>query len=222
METQIEQEMKSLVSQKNYPCIAALQSFHRGEYQIGEYQGFGTGQSRLQLAADLRHFIKEVARTRSTYLSFWAVFRDSLEPLETDLAEERFERNLWDELSWLSTQDSPDAGWDQAFSSDPDSDSFCFSFEGKAIFVVGLHPQSSRKGRIFSSPALIFNVYDQFRQLAEEGLYQPMVQQNRKRDLLFQGSINPMAEKYGDDREAIQFSGRNNGTEWKCPFHKKP
>lgn len=221
MELNIQEQMRSLVSQKNYPCIAALQSYHRGEYQVGLYKDFGSGKSRAELAKDLRHFIKEQARTGSTYLSFWAVFQDGPGDAQAGHAEENFEKNLWQELSWLSTLDSPEAGWDPAFSSDPESESFCFSFEGKAIFVVGLHPESSRVSRRFPSPTLIFNVYDQFRKLNEEGLYQPMVQQNRKRDLLFQGSVNPMAEKHGDNWEAIQFSGKNNGSEWKCPFHKK-
>ena len=45
-----------------------------------------------------------------------------------------------------------------------------------------------------------------------------MVKTIRKRELEFQGSVNPMVEKHSETWEAIQFSGNNNSDNWKCPF----
>ena len=54
----------------------------------------------------------------------------------------------------------------------------------------------------------------------EDGYAQGVVNyENRKRDLAFQGSVNPMVEKYAEKWESVQFSGKNNPPEWKCPFH---
>lgn len=86
--------------------------------------------------------------------------------------------------------------------------------------MVGLHPKSSRKARRFTIPALIFNLYDQFEQLDEETEFYPMVKTNRKRDIAFQGSVNPMVERYAEEWESIQFSGKDNPPEWKCPFKR--
>jgi len=77
---------------------------------------------------------------------------------------------------------------------------------------------STRKSRQFKTVTLIFNSFNQFEWLKEKDVYNDMVKLNRLRDESFDGTANPMAEKYGEQWEAIQFSGRNNSPEWKCPF----
>jgi len=51
------------------------------------------------------------------------------------------------------------------------------------------------------------------------GTYRDLVDTIRRRDLQFQGSINPMVLAHGDVWESIQYSGRESPDSWKCPFH---
>ena len=210
---QLTEQIRSLVNQKFYPCVAAIQALHKQEVDVHVYQNFGTGKSSSTLHQDLLKFLCQQMRTRSTLLSFFAVF-----PNSQVSSEDEFQDALWRELSSVSALDKSE--WDPRFSSDPKSKKFCFSLAGHAFFVVGLHDKSSRQARRFAYPTLVFNVYDQFTQLAERGEYLPMIEKNRARDLKFQGSVNPMVEKHGDEWESIQFSGKENPESWKCPFDR--
>ena len=216
MNDSFETQIKELILQKNYPCVAAIAALARKDYKLHSYQSFGSGTSSEILAKDLIGFRDEYVKTKSSYLSFFAIFENSLE-LEMD--ENEFEARMWKELSYLTSIDGLSHQWDPNFSEDPQDKNFCFSLDETAFFVVGLHPKSSRKSRQFPVPALVFNVYDQFRELQKRGLYEPMVQTNRKRDTAFQGDANPMAVLHGDHWESIQFSGKSNSENWKCPFH---
>ncbi|MBX3034657.1 MAG: YqcI/YcgG family protein [Bdellovibrionaceae bacterium] len=211
---QMEQEIARLIGQHHYPCIAAITSYHRDDYRLGFYGELGRGQAWRELRQDLLFFLNEQKTTSSPYLTFWAVF-DPVPPL----SEEEFEQRLWRELSFLTSEEQKDLDWPADAPKDPADKKFCFSLGGEAFFVVGLHERSSRLSRRFPRPALVFNVFRQFQSLMTEGLYEPMVQKNRQRDVRFQGSANPMALWHGDDWESIQFSGRDNPPEWKCPFH---
>lgn len=203
------------IAQKNYPCIPAQSALRQGDYLIGLYPSrIGEGDSSADLMQDLQFFEAERSRERRPFLSFWAVFKKTPE-----LNEDEFEEGLWSELSFVSALD--EQSWDPRFSSDPEDKTFNFSFDGKAYFIVGLHPKSSRKGRAFIRPAVIFNLYEQFDVLKAEGKYDAIVSANRKRDLEFQGSLNPMVERHGETWESIQYSGKASSDRWKCPFHRK-
>jgi FPC/CPF motif-containing protein YcgG len=215
MKDVIESSLEKLIQQKNYPCIAAVQSLLKKEYRMEVYQDFGEGVASIRLARDLLAFREEYETSNLPYLSFFAVFDDMRE-----FSEEDFEKRLWQELSYLTSVEGLSQKWDPEFSENPEDKNFCFSLDGTAFFVVGMHPNSSRKGRQFPHPTLVFNVYKQFRELQRTGKYEAMVQLNRKRDQAFQGDANPMAVAHGDTWESIQFSGRNNSEEWKCPFHR--
>lgn len=210
-----ENELKSLVNRENYPCIAALKTLATQQFEIGFYGSLGKGQQSKKLANALLKFRDKQKETGSLELSYFAVFPESAE-----MTEEEFENSLWEELSLLSQVPDIDQTWDPAFSDDPQDKNFCFSLGGTAFFVVGMHPHSSRLSRRMKYPTLVFNVYEQFKELDRRGRYRPMIQVNRKRDTSFQGDVNPMSEKYNDTWEAIQFSGRNNSENWVCPFHK--
>lgn len=209
----IREELKEFLSQKNYPCPAAVRSFFKNEYKIGVYEELGSGRSSRSIADDLAAFQEDVKTTQSPYLSFFAVFAD-----DETLTEEEFEKNLWKEVSYLAADSRFSRDWDERFSSNPADGNFCFSFNGEAFFIVGLFPGSSRKARRFKRPTLIFNSFNQFGLLKEKGLYDDMIKISRERDKAFDGSVNPMAEKHGEQWEAIQFSGKQNTSEWKCPF----
>ncbi len=212
---QIKEKISSLLSKKNYPCVAALKSFHSEDYRIGTYRNFGSTHSSFELAKDLVNYSEQYKKTKSPYFTYWAVF-----PELTSLTDKEFEGALWRELSAMASYSEFSQSWDPKFSSDPNDKNFCFSLGGQAFFVVGLHKNSNRLSRQFEYPTLVFNLYEQFRQLESLNQFKPMVEMNRRRDEKFQGDANPMAVVHGNDWEAIQFSGRQNNADWKCPFAK--
>ncbi|MBC7742263.1 MAG: YqcI/YcgG family protein [Bdellovibrionaceae bacterium] len=215
LKNEIVLKINNLLTQKNYPCVAALKSFYSNDYELGVYEGFGTTTSSLSLANDLVKFAERYDETQSLFYSFFAVF-----PEAKDMSDQEFETSLWQELSGLALCPEFSPTWDPHFSSNPADKNFCFSLNGRAYFVVGLHKNSVRLSRQFEYPTLIFNLYEQFRQLEKSEQFQPMVALNRKRDEKFQGVPNPMVVAHGNDWEAIQFSGRENSDDWKCPFSK--
>jgi hypothetical protein len=208
----VTEEIKALVSQRNYPCVAALRSYHKDDYQVGFYGKLGEGKHWRELRNDLLFFLQEQRRTSSIYLSFWAVFE------EEELSEADFETLLWKELSFLTSEEDRKSDWPADSIQDPTDPGFRFGLGGAEFFVVGLHSQSSRHARRFSKPALIFNIFSQFDQLVKLGQYESMVALNRERDQKFQGSVNPMVALHGEIWESIQFSGKINLGTWKCPF----
>jgi FPC/CPF motif-containing protein YcgG len=210
----IHEEMKEFVSQTDYPCTAAIKSMRDKDYRLGVYSDFGGGVDSFELGRDLLVFLNEQKRSRSPYSSFWAVFDKG----RRDFHDKEFEINLWKELSFLTSFDRYVSDWDPEFSADPRDKNFCFSLGGSAMFVVGLHPNSSQRSRAFKYPTLIFNVYDQFHQLMEHGEFESMVQVNHRRDIKFSGSVDPTVSRYNEEWESIQFSGAKKGDNWVSPF----
>ncbi len=209
----VDSHIKQLIQEKDYPCIGALRAVKKAEYRIGIYENFGEGSASEFLRNDLLRFIDEQKKSRSAYLSFWAAY-----PNDSTSSDKDFETRLWKELSSVSSLDpSP---WDPNFSSQPEDKNFCFSLGRNAFFIVGLHSKSSRRSRTFPYPSMIFNLYEQFEIIKRLNQYKPMVDINRKKSLNFDGSVNPMTEKYADTWEAIQFSGLQNDDHWKCPFQR--
>lgn len=208
-------KLGELLTQPNYPCIAAVRAFQKGEVRIGEYSAYGSGASGARLRRDLAYFIREFLKVRSPFLTYCAIYDG-----ESDFTEAAFENGLWNELSNLTSLDLKDTDWGKN-PSDPANKDFTFSLFGESLFVVGLHPNASRTARRFFKPMLVFNLFKQFEMLKEKGVYFPMVDAIRKRDRLFDGSVNPMAERYGEKWESIQFSGQINREDWKCPFRFK-
>ena len=211
----LHEEVRSFIFQKNYPCVAAIRSVVRNELIIATYGQFGGGAHWKKLRADLLRYLELQSATQSRYLTFWAIFTTSghIPDNEAD-----FEGHFWHELSLLSSEEERPIDWDKNDSSDPNDPSFCLSLNGTKLFVVGLHPKSSRLARRFSHPAMVFNTLSQFEQFETDGTYSGMVNTIRHRDLHFQGSINPMVLTHGDVWESIQYSGRDNPLSWKCPF----
>lgn len=215
---QVDAQIKLLLNQKSYPCVAAIQSLHRKDYCIKTYANFGKVHHRSDLRNELLQFLKKYQETNSQYFSLWAVFED-----DEMMTEDEFEKLLWSELSSLTSDETAVADQDPRFDKDPVSKDFCFSLGGKAVFVVGLHPKSSRMARQFPWPALIFNAYEQFDQLIAHKKYEPMIETIRRREIEFQGDVNPMVLQHNDIWESIQFSGKKNDENWKCPFQfRKP
>jgi FPC/CPF motif-containing protein YcgG len=103
-------------------------------------------------------------------------------------------------------------------STNPESADFNICVGGTAYFVIGLHPGASRAARRFCRPALVFNSHDQFEALRADGRYQALQKVTRDRELVANGSINPMLGDHAQRAQAPQYSGRQVGEDWKCPF----
>ena len=97
---------------------------------------------------------------------------------------------------WLARAEARSASYD------PDDPHFSLSFGGEAFFVVGLHPNAARPGRRFETPALVFNLHDQFDRLRANGVYDRLKATISARDIALAGSLNPMAQPFGQGLEA--------------------
>tara|TARA_R110002049_G_C9102627_1_gene557126 strand:+ start:319 stop:885 length:567 start_codon:yes stop_codon:yes gene_type:complete len=135
------------------------------------------------------------------------------------MTEPAFETALWERLQRLHEIDvARGTPWADQVSNDPESPDFNISIDGVAYFVIGLHPGASRVARRFCRPALVFNSHDQFEKLRADGRYRALQKVTRQRDLDVNHSINPMLANHGHKSQAAQYSGREVGEDWKCPF----
>lgn len=171
---------------------------------------------------DLR-ILPALTTTVAKYRADRAIFRTMVVVYEgpDDLSETEFEQHLWARAQSLSDKDA----WvgyrpDPSVSADPDDPHFSLSFAGEAFFVVGLHPNASRPARRFATPAMVFNLHNQFEVLRQQQRYEKLRSSILQRDLLLAGSENPMLARHGELSEARQYSGRVVGEDWKCPFRR--
>jgi hypothetical protein len=171
---------------------------------------------------DLR-ILPALAATVGKYRADKALFRTLVVIFEGPraLSESDFEQHLWARAQSLSDKDA----WlgykpDPSVSSDPEDPHFSLSFAGEAFFVVGLHPNASRPARRFDAPAMVFNLHDQFVVLREQQRYEKLRASILSRDEQLAGSVNPMLARHGELSEARQYSGREVGEGWKCPFQR--
>ena len=88
-------------------------------------------------------------------------------------------QSLSDKDAWLGLP------YDDRVEPLPDDPHFSISFGGEAFFVVGLHPTASRKARRFETPAMVFNLHDQFEQLRADGRYDVLRQRIGERDVRY-------------------------------------
>jgi FPC/CPF motif-containing protein YcgG len=167
------------------------------------------------MVKDLGAFVESMPADGAGLRAFAAVFAGAV-PAE----EISFERALWRQLQRLHEVDPARGAWDPTVSADPESPEFSFSFGGRALFVVGMHPASSRLARRFSWPTLVFNPRSQFERLRAEGRFERLRAMVRERDIALQGTLNPNLADFGEASEARQYSGRATEAEWRCPFHR--
>jgi FPC/CPF motif-containing protein YcgG len=170
-------------------------------------------QDDQRIINSLYQFIEQFKQSPSTLCSAIVMFQ---EPHE--LSEGDFDNLLWARLQALADIDASNYVYDLRVSNDPTARNFGFSIMSEALYVIGLHPGSSRPARRFSQPAIVFNPHAQFEWLRTRGKYDVMKRAVRERDLDYAGSVNPMLTDFGDSSEAIQYSGIQDGNNWKCPF----
>ena len=195
-----------------FPCVGARSAFNKDRARFGLYEGLGNGHAVDVLCADLDRFSQEFPDPGAEAVTFIAMFNERL------ATEDQFVRQMWQHLQAMHEYDRKEFRWDATVSSDPSRSDFSFSVAGRAFFVVGLSPVSSRLARRTPMPCLVFNFHDQFETLRANGKYAPMQEAIRKRDTALQGSINPVLARFGESSEARQYSGQAVSPDWKCPF----
>jgi FPC/CPF motif-containing protein YcgG len=204
---------RQYVLRPDFPCVGAKAAFNSGSYILNVYGQLGTSDSTANLCADLSEFTRCEIRHSSEYATFVAVFAG---PLEIDEVE--FEDLLWQQLRNLHRAEAERFDWDPSVRSDPGDPYFSFSLAGQALYVIGMHANSSREARRFKWPALVFNPHEQFEQLRADGKWKKMQETIRSRDFELQGSVNPMLSDFGEQSEARQYSGRAVEENWRAPF----
>lgn len=216
MLARVDAAFRSFVGDARFPCLAAKGTVRRHDHRLGVYGVLGSDAASDALAVDLAAFTRGLVPNVDRLTAFVAVFTG-----RAPSSERAFEQRQWKQLQRLHDRDDPAAGWDPSVSDDPNDPRFSFSFDGCALFVVGLHPRSGRLARRFSWPALVFNPHAQFELLRRQGRYERLRATIRERDIALQGSPNPNLADFGETSEARQYSGRDTtSAEWRCPFHR--
>lgn len=207
-------ELLDFVVSSDHSCLGAQSVFKTNNYRFGVYEQLGDESLTPGLYHDILSYLEEVPDMHPVFNSFMAIFKTP-----ADMSEEQFEKLLWKQLQLIHQVDKEYYMWDPEVSHNPDDSNFSFSLGGKAFYIVGMHPNSSRQSRSFKYPMLVFNLHAQFEQLRENEKYDKLKGLVRQRELARQGSINPMLKDFGHSAESKQYAGREVGKDWKCPFH---
>ena len=207
----IEEAFRDFAGGSAHPCLGARSVVHRDAYDLKVYATLGSRAVAGPLSEDLERFATTVGP--ETLSSFVASFQ-----APAAMTEASFRTLLWRQLQYLHDRDRTRFAWDRRVSSDPASPNFSFSVAGRAFFVIGMHPDSSRQARRFAWPTLVFNPHEQFVGLREAGKYDRLRTMIRARDLDLQGSVNPMLRDHGQLSEARQYAGDAVAEGWRCPL----
>jgi len=208
------QGFRDHIDARDFPCVGAKSALARGTLKIVPARDISSAWNDVQIHDELLNWAFDYRREPQGLRSLAVVFEGP-----GNLSEREFERCMWERLQSLADKDVwRGQEYDESVSPDPEDPHFSLSFGGEAFFVVGLHPQASRPARRFATPALVFNLHDQFEKLREEGRYERMRDAIISRDVALAGSPNPMLARHGEASEAAQYSGRAVGEDWQCPF----
>jgi len=208
----VESEFKEFIVAQNHPCIMANTVFQMNGYHLKVYDDILSENNIKPVLSDITNYLENYDFTSNKFESLIVCFTQNNFQTEFE-----YEKALWRFLQRL--HDNDDAPWDPNVSADPDDPNFSFSLKGKAFYVIGMHPNSSRLARQAPYCTVVFNLHWQFEKLREMGTYQAVKNRIRSRDEALQGSINPVLTDFGDASETKQYSGRRVEQAWKCPFH---
>ena len=208
---------RDMVETPEFPCVGAKAALSKAQMDILVCRDITSAWDDLRIHPALIEVIDRYSLDKKIFRTLVVIFEHS--PV---VSEDEFEAALWARVQSLADKDQ----WkgfpvDDSVSTDPDSPHFSLSFGGKAFFVVGLHPASSRPARRFAHPALVFNLHDQFEQLRAEGRYEKLRTAIIGRDVALAGSENPMLARHGEISEARQYSGRPVDSDWECPYNRR-
>jgi len=207
---------RDFIKHAPFPCVGAKSALSRGQMKIVVARDITSGVDDARIYPALLAFICRYRAQPSLFQSFEVLFEEP-----HILSEEAFEAALWQRVQSLSDLDQClGQAYDPRVASDPDDPHFSLSLGGQGFFLVGLHPGASRRARRFETPALVFNLHDQFEQLRATGRYERLRAAIVGRDAAWTGTINPMLAQHGERSAARQFSGRVVPEDWACPFRR--
>lgn len=212
---QITREYLAFIDEKEFPCVVAKAALARNHIKSFVAKHMACPASDAQILNFLYDFVDQYRQSTESYHSAAVIFEG---PVNTN--DETFDELLWERLTALSFLDKRNYAHDSRVDANPESPNYSYSLKSEAFFVVGLHPGSERRSRRFKYPALIFNPHAEFEKLRKLNRYEKLKGVVRKRDMIFSGSVNPMLADFGNSTEAIQYSGKRHGSEWKCPLAK--
>jgi len=175
-----------------------------------------TSQDDEKILFFIYRFVDSYRNSNESFHSAAIIFSNPEFPSESE-----FETMLWSRLNSFGDLDRKKYTHDKRVASDPSSSTFSFSLKEEALFVIGLHPSSSRKARRFTYPTIVFNPHEEFERLKRTGRYDSMKKVVRRRDEWYSGSVNPMLKDFGQAPEVFQYSGKQYESTWKCPLHHK-
>jgi uncharacterized protein len=167
-------------------------------------KGLLTVHDHLEIEESLKalySFIDDYRERPERLSSFILTFRETLPFTE-------FENMFWSFLRTINGLDKKIYLHDSRVDSNPNSSRYSFSLKSEAFFILALHPESPRWERRFKWPAIVFNPHHQFEVLRKKGLFTKIRNIIRRRDLVLQGSINPMVSDFGERSELYQYLGK--------------
>ena len=207
-------QFRSFITDRSFPCVGAKAALKRDGMRFIVARDFRSAWDDLRILPSLLDLARSYRAEPELFQSLVVLFETGA-PRD----EHSFEEGLWSRLQSLSDKDE----WlgqraDPRVAHDPEDPHFAMSFGGEAFFVVGLHPQASRPARRFDTPAMVFNLHDQFETLRAEGRYDKLRASIMGRDKEMAGSTNPMLADHGSVSAARQYSGRAVDDGWRCPY----
>lgn len=209
-------EYLSYINNKEFPCVAAKAASNRKQIRCMVADNIACPKDDWKIINFLYDFIDNYRASEKSFHSATIIFK---EPKLN--SEKMFDDLLWQRLQSISNLDAKNYNYDERVNANPFSSEFSYSIKEEALFIIGLHPLSSRPSRRFLYPTLTFNIHAEFENLRTNGGYNNMKAIVRKRDLAVSGSINPMLDDFGESSEVYQYSGRQYNRDWKCPLNIK-
>ncbi|WP_308992193.1 guanitoxin biosynthesis heme-dependent pre-guanitoxin N-hydroxylase GntA [Mariniflexile litorale] len=210
----IQLEYRNFIIEKKHPCVMANTVFAMNNYNLKIYDDITSDEIILPILSDIEHYLNNYNYESNEFESLIICFKNN-----KFTSELQFEKAMWNFLQQLHDHDNK--AWDSSVSQDPNNPNFSFSIKGKAFYIIGMHPESSRIARKAPYCTMVFNLHWQFEKLREMGIYQTVKKRIRSRDEELQGFINPVLSDFGSETETKQYSGREVSKDWKCPFHPK-
>lgn len=207
-------DVTSFIRKKTFSCVAAKTADIQLTIRHRHYAEMAEITSTEKLHSDLVVYCgsrKKISKTNATFI---ATFSSPYIISEYD-----FEHLLWEQLSILNNIDS-NLGyqWHADIASSPESPYFSYCVAGEPFFIVGLHPQASRRSRKAPMAMLAFNSHFQFSHLKKIGIFSRLQKIIRENEVALDGFVNPNIADYGNSSEARQYSGKATDFKWKCPF----
>lgn len=212
----ISREYAAFLQSDNFPCVAAKAALQRKQVRTLVVGHMACPADDMRILDFVYQFVDDFRKSETSFHSAAVIFQQP-----ENISEDNFEMYMWQRLQSLSDKDACNFPFDARVSLNPNSPDFSFSLKSEAFFVIGLHPASSRPGRRFKYPALVFNPHAGFDQMRAQNQYEKMKNIVRKKDLAISGSINPMLDDFGNSSEAFQYSGKKYSALWECPLQIK-